>query len=91
MRERHIPRICRSCHAPMARQEDTCWRCGTEWASEDAPRTTLKVIPGGAQAANRAEPAIAVAARAASDARLAVDRSANEGGSYASDASVRVP
>ena len=75
----------------MARQEDTCWRCGTEWASEDAPRTTLKVIPGGAHAANRKEPAIAVAARAASDARLAADRWTNEGGSYASDATVQVP
>jgi hypothetical protein len=91
VRERHFPRICRSCHAPMARQEDTCWRCGTEWASEGAPRTTLKVIVGGGPAAERAEPAIAVAARAASDARLAVERWANEGGSYASDATVRVP
>jgi hypothetical protein len=75
----------------MARQEDACWRCGTEWAAEDAPRTMLKIIPGGARAAERAEPAIAVATRAASDARLAVDRWANEGGSYASDATVRVP
>jgi hypothetical protein len=75
----------------MARQEDTCWRCGTQWASEDAPRPTLKVIPGGAQAADRAEPAITVAARAASDARLAADRWANEGGSYAAEAIVRVP
>jgi hypothetical protein len=31
----------------MARQEDTCWRCGTQWASEDGPRTTLRVIAGG--------------------------------------------
>ena len=91
MRERHFPRVCRSCHAPMARQEDTCWRCGTEWASEDAPRTTLRVIAGGQPAAERAELAIAVAARAASDARLAVDRWANEGRAYASDATVRVP
>jgi hypothetical protein len=89
MRERHFPRVCRSCHAPMARQEDACWRCGTEWASEAAPRTTLKVIPGGA--ANRAEPVIAVAARASSDARLAADQWANDGGSYASEATVRVP
>ena len=88
MRERHFPRVCRSCHAPMARQKDACWRCGTEWASEDAPTTTLKVIPGGARAARRAEPAIAVAA---SDARLAADRWANEGGSFASEATVRVP
>jgi hypothetical protein len=32
----------------MARQEDTCWRCGTEWAAEEEPRTTLRLIPGGA-------------------------------------------
>ena len=32
----------------MARQEDTCWRCGSEWASEDEPRTTLRLIPGDA-------------------------------------------
>jgi hypothetical protein len=91
VRERHFPRVCRSCRAPMARQEETRWRCGTEWASEDAPRTTLKVIRGGAQAADRPEPAIAAATRAASDARLAADRWANEGGSFASEAAVRVP
>ena len=71
MRERHFPRVCRSCKAPMARQQDTCWRCGSQWASEDAPRTTLKVIPGGAQVehdadrwANEGVVATAVAARA---------------------------
>jgi hypothetical protein len=31
----------------MARQDDSCWRCGTQWASEAGPRTTLKVIAGG--------------------------------------------
>jgi hypothetical protein len=31
----------------MARQEDTCWRCGAQWASEDAPSTRLKVLAGG--------------------------------------------
>jgi hypothetical protein len=51
MRERHFPRVCRTCSAPMARQESTCWRCGAQWASEDAPRTTLRVIAGGAQVA----------------------------------------
>jgi hypothetical protein len=30
----------------MARQEDTCWRCGTEWAPEEAPRTTLRLVRG---------------------------------------------
>jgi hypothetical protein len=48
IRNRHIPRVCRSCHAPMARQEDSCWRCGTRWASEDEPRTPLTLIAGGA-------------------------------------------
>jgi hypothetical protein len=48
MRNRHLARLCRHCQAPMARQEDTCWRCGTQWASEVAPRTALQVIPGGA-------------------------------------------
>ncbi len=80
MRERHFPRVCRSCSAPMARQQDTCWRCGNRWASEDAPRTTLEVIAGEAQVADRPGPAIAIAARAASDARLDADRWANEGG-----------
>jgi hypothetical protein len=32
----------------MARQEDTCWRCGAVWASEDQPRTTLHLIRGDA-------------------------------------------
>ena len=49
MRDRHFPRVCRSCQAPMARQEDTCWRCGTRWASEEEPRTALRVIAGGAR------------------------------------------
>ena len=74
MRDRHFPRVCGSCRAPMARQENTCWRCGTQWASEDGPRTTLTVIAGGAQGGDRPDAAIAIAA---SDA----DRWANEGGS----------
>jgi len=27
----------------MARQEATCWRCGTRWTAEDVPPTTLQV------------------------------------------------
>ena len=48
MRERHRPRVCRHCRAPMARQENACWRCGTEWAPEEEPRTSLRLVPGGA-------------------------------------------
>jgi len=40
----------------MARQEDTCWRCGTQWAPEGEPRTTLRVIAGGAGDASDARP-----------------------------------
>jgi hypothetical protein len=51
MRSRHFPRVCGHCDAPMARQEGTCWRCGTDWAAEDAPRVALEVLPGGAPGA----------------------------------------
>ncbi|HET6870221.1 MAG TPA: hypothetical protein VFH80_30195 [Solirubrobacteraceae bacterium] len=30
----------------MSRQSDTCWRCGTEWATEHQPRPALRVISG---------------------------------------------
>lgn len=36
MRDRHHPRVCRSCRAPMARQEERCWRCAAAWASGSA-------------------------------------------------------
>ena len=49
MRNRHIPRLCGNCQAPMAGDEDTCWRCGVEWDSEQEPRTTLRLIPGEAR------------------------------------------
>jgi predicted amidophosphoribosyltransferase len=74
MRERHLPRLCCACRAPMARQDDTCWRCGTQWATEDRPRTPLHVIPGGAStdAAGKV--------RAVSESRAAMDRWVDEGG-----------
>jgi len=71
MRERHFPRLCRSCEAPMARQEDACWRCGTRWATEAAPPTTLRAIAGGRL------PRSPELARVA--ARLQAGRSPNEG------------
>jgi hypothetical protein len=30
-KNRHFPRLCRTCDAPMAGQEDTCWNCGAVW------------------------------------------------------------
>ena len=75
MRNRHISRVCRNCRAPMARQEDMCWRCGVEWASEETPPTTLRRIPqarldaerwtneGGSFASDGPAPLAAVSAR----------------------------
>ena len=34
-RGRHTPRLCRTCDAPMAGQENTCWRCGAVWVDRD--------------------------------------------------------
>ncbi len=48
----------------MARQEETCWRCGTQWASEDAPRTRLRVISGGSAGATPGDPVEAAVASA---------------------------
>ena len=89
MRERHFPRLCRSCQAPMARQEEACWRCGTQWASEAGPRTTLKVILGGArgQIAHQPPPTIADTAGAASDEG---DRWTNEGGSVDTETAAQI-
>ena len=63
----------------MARQEAACWRCGAQWASEDVPAPTLRVIAGGQLARRAAETAQA-------DARLEADRWLNDGGSVASEA-----
>lgn len=61
MRERHFPRLCRSCDAPMARQEDTCWHCGAAWASKrDETPNRLRVIPGGASADREAITALPI-------------------------------
>ncbi len=37
MRNRHFPRLCTSCQAPMARQEAACWSCGAVWAEDVRP------------------------------------------------------
>jgi predicted amidophosphoribosyltransferase len=31
-RNRHEPRLCHGCQAPMAGQTDRCWKCGEAWA-----------------------------------------------------------
>jgi predicted amidophosphoribosyltransferase len=37
MRDRHRPRLCGSCQAPIAREDDACWRCVTPWGGRRAP------------------------------------------------------
>jgi hypothetical protein len=78
MRQRHVPRLCQSCRGPMARQAETCWRCGTHWASDDETRTLLRVIPGGVRADVGSQ-------RAVSAGRIDMDRWAGEGGSLVSE------
>ena len=91
MRNRHRPRLCRKCAAPMAGHGDTCWRCGVECSSEETPRTTLRLIPAEApiQAKEVPDRSIGVPVtareRTATKARLAAERWTNEGGSFASE------
>jgi hypothetical protein len=59
----------------MSRQESACWRCGTEWVSEDEPRTSLRVIHGGAR----------------EEARVDAERWVDEGGSLGAEATDPVP
>ena len=78
MRNRHLPRLCRSCEGPMARQGDTCWRCGARWADEPQRAPKLGVVL----------PAVLMipdvgTADAAGSAILDADRWANEGGAFA--------
>ena len=61
----------------MARQEDRCWRCGARWATEEEPRTTLRVIVGGAATAAAREPGVGA---------LDADRWLNDGGALYSAA-----
>jgi hypothetical protein len=75
----------------MAGDEDKCWRCGAQWASEEAPQTTVRLIP--ARAPFQAEDgrdrgaAVAVTAgeRTATEVRLDAERWTNEGGSFAAE------
>jgi len=66
----------------MARQEDRCWRCGACWATEDRPRTSLRVIVGGASTDGAPVPGIAA---------LDADRWLDEGGALDSEARTLSP
>jgi hypothetical protein len=92
MHERQLPRLCRSCGAPMGLQEEKCRRCGANWDSSDGPRNALQAIPGGALAHRQEarQPRIPTTvlgnARAATEARLDADRWIDEGGSLSAEA-----
>jgi hypothetical protein len=78
MRDRHLPRLCRSCRGPMARQEDACWRCRAPWAAEEPQPTLLRLsVPA----------VLTIAAGDVADApgaaSLDADRRVNEGGAFA--------
>lgn len=73
---RHVPRICLACAAPMARQEDSCWNCGAAW-----------VDPVGRPTG--AGPSAGLPADV--DPQPDTDRWADEGGSVPSEPSVVLP
>ncbi len=70
MRNRHIPRVCRHCHAPMASGAAECWRCGVQWASEEGPA---------------APPRLVIRRASGDEARSDHERWTNEGGTFRSD------
>jgi hypothetical protein len=76
----------------MARQEATCWHCGTAWSSESTPTTTLQVTTAGVPVIVAIATGFEIAAsdtadqRARAQARLEADRWTDEGGSFDSDA-----
>jgi hypothetical protein len=61
----------------MACQEDSCWRCGTPWATEEEQPATIIRLPV------RPMPAVPAGKFADGDASLDVDRWANDGGTGA--------
>jgi len=77
MRDRHIPRLCRACTAPIARQQGACWRCGVEWS------TTAPSRPA-------ADPIAAALVQAEAEARVSAERRNDEGGTYAEPPARRV-
>ena len=93
MRDRHVPRLCELCRAPMARQEAVCWSCGTQWADEDVPLTALRVIVGGAgrdETESTFATAVAEARAAVTPGDIDADRWIIDGGSFDSEAPAQI-
>lgn len=95
MRGRHLPRLCRSCGAPMARQEDNCWHCEAVWDDRSPGRGSRLAVRGGNGArSSEGDQAIASAdmgdAGTVAPARLARHRLGGAGGHPAAQRSGRV-
>ncbi len=86
MRDRHVPRLCHACQSPMARQEDTCWHCGTRWASEEQPPATLRLVPPLAVTDEPRDDRAAERSIAAAAAALVADPPAGDGHPFAAPA-----
>ena len=69
----------------MARQEDTCWRCGAPWASYQQPATTLRADLPAVLLVPRRQPPVAAGgiAETSGAATLDADRWVDEGGALA--------
>jgi len=95
MRDRHFPRLCRSCDAPMARQQDTCWSCAAAWDDRTATHRARPVLHSGHAAhPGRGDqpsgPMVIGGRRAVAQARLDLARWADEGGTVADEGSRRI-
>jgi hypothetical protein len=69
-RGRHIPRLCETCSAPLAGQEDTCWRCGAAWVDRDGRDDEPGGLSGAALSDLEDRGAIMAAEPSADDAAL---------------------
>jgi hypothetical protein len=72
MRARHFPRLCRSCEAPMARQEDSCWRCKAPWIDREPTLVTRRLFPGSLAAGRASTPERMISTTSSSDAPILV-------------------
>ena len=76
MRDRHVPRLCPSCRAPTARQEELCWKCGADWLPEIQPPRTPERVRG--------------ASEHVTAARLDLERWLDEGGSVNNEPTIQL-
>jgi predicted amidophosphoribosyltransferase len=54
-RERHFPRLCDACQAPMAVQEDNCWHCGAMWGASHPAKSASHTAKRPSHTAKRAK------------------------------------